>query len=219
MGGCLLVPTDGGGRLQVALDYRQSYLMAGMATKGLEVHANMGSLSTVAARYSHFGDADYNEQQMSLAYGLHVNRWLQLGVAGRYLYSGTADAWYQPEHYLAAALIARAILGNRCEIALLAGTRPWDEARPWRWHASLGYRPVEGLLAVVEAESEECMRARLGLEYCYEKLFFIRSGLATNPLTLSFGLGWRQQHYSIDLATEVHSALGLTPQVTLSVCL
>ena len=63
-------------------------------------------------------------------------------------------------------------------------------------------------------ESEERMRFRLGAEYRYEKYLFFRAGMATAPLTLTFGLGFMHEIYRIDLAVEHHNILGLTPQIS-----
>ena len=81
------------------------------------------------------------------------------------------------------------------------------------------YRPVSDLITVVELSSDERPRFRCGMEYAYQQRYFARVGLSTNPLLMTFGLGCRVSHYHIDLGTEVHPVLGLSPQISLGLCL
>lgn len=107
-------------------------------------------------------------------------------------------------------------VGNRTSVNLLAGTRPWDRVHPYRVHLQATYRPLPQLLTIVEAESEDRTRLRIGMEYRYENLCFVRTGFSTSPIAFTFGLGTRQRRYAIDLAVEAHSALGITPQTSLT---
>ena len=74
----------------------------------------------------------------------------------------------------------------------------------------------EAYTVVAEAESEECTRLRLGMEYAYRRLLFVRAGMATRPTVLTFGFGVRADRYSVDLAADMHSTLGVTPHLTLT---
>ena len=91
--------------------------------------------------------------------------------------------------------------------------------RPWRAHAQVAYRPVSQVLAVVEAESEDRIKIRFGMEYNYSGLLFFRAGFATNPLTAAFGLGVKYRWLSIDIGVETHRVLGMTPHTSLTLWL
>ena len=54
------------------------------------------------------------------------------------------------------------------------------------------------------------------MEYTIVEGWLLRSGLATRPVVLTFGVGARGRYGSIDIAVEVHDALGITPQTSLS---
>lgn len=210
-GSALFVP----GVRQVDIGYRQQFLMPGMADKQLHLQLPTGSLGTAVARYAHNGNADYHEQQLMLGYALRVNEWLHVGVAGRWLHLGTSDPHYRPQQWLAASALLRASLG-RSALTFVAGTRPWDEQQRWRLHLQASYRPASSLLTVFELEQEERLRLRMGMEYRLHEMFYFRVGMASHPTLLTFGFGARWQHYSVDLAAEVHSNLGLTPHTTLT---
>lgn len=202
----------------VDIGYRQAFAAAGMATKHVGAGWTLGTLGAVEARYSHFGDADYNEQQLSAACRMAVDERLDVGVEGRYCRLAVGDGHYEPRQWMALAATARLRLGRRLQLSALAGTRPWDTTRPWQAHVTAAYRPVEKLLTLVELESEERTRLRLGMEYCYGKILFFRAGMATAPVVLTFGLGVRYGNYVADIAVESHSTLGLTPQISLALC-
>ncbi|MBO7101553.1 MAG: hypothetical protein J6V98_05970 [Bacteroidales bacterium] len=213
MGGSLIYDL---GERCVGLDYRQGFLLAGMGDKSLRLVWPTGRTGAVVAHYQHHGNADYHEQQATAGYAIRAAEWLQVGVAARYLHLGTSDGHYPARQWLAASALLQAAIGDKTTLMLTAGSRPWDSVRPYRLHAQVQYRPLPQLLTVLEAESEECARLRMGMEYCYREQFYLRSGLATRPLLLTFGLGFRQHHYAIDLAVEVHNTLGLTPHTSLT---
>lgn len=214
MGGCLLVDTD---KRTVSMGYRQGYALAGMADKRLTLLWPTGKVGLAAATYMHHGTLDYHEQQASAGYALHATEWLLVGVGGTWLNVGTSDPHYTPQHWLAATAYLQASVA-RTQLALLAGTRPWDSMHPYRLHLQAQYAATTHLLTVVEIELEECARARMGMEYDYENRVLVRAGMATAPLVATFGIGFRHKVFCIDLGAEVHQTLGITPHTTLTIC-
>lgn len=219
MGGCLLLLPDSGTCASVA--WRQGYMMQGMATRHLTASTSLGRVGRVAANYSHFGDADYHEQQATLATTMRVASWLTVGVYGIYSNIGTADVHYRQQHWLDGGIIMQ-IAENQLSAwggYFVTNSRGWDEERPVGMRVGITYRPLAELLTAVELSSEERLRMRIGMEYVYSSRYYARAGLSTNPLILTFGLGCRLSRYNIDLATEVHPVLGLSPQISLGLCL
>ena len=213
MGGCFVADDT---VRHVAVDYRRGYMLAEMADKRCSVVWPTRRIGTIYADYLHHGDAAYHEQQLMAGYGLRVLPWFRVGVGASYLHVGTDDAWYEPRRWLGASVTAAADVGRSVRIAVLAGSRPWDELRPWRAHVQMAYRPIVPLLTVVELESEERVRVRAGVEYCYRDLLFVRAGMVTRPVVATFGVGVRYRWLSIDLSAETHRVLGLTPQTTVT---
>lgn len=213
MGGVFLPPAEQTRAVQ--LDYRHGYLATGMADKRLRVAWPIG-IGSVTASYTHHGNLDWHEQGAAAGYLLRATSWMRVGVEAQYLHLGTSDGHYQPQQWLGATAMILAEPGRNTGLNLLAGTRPWDKKHPYRIHLQATYRPLPQLLTVVEAEREERTRLRMGLEYLYEQVCYVRTGFSTAPVTFTFGLGTRQRHYSIDLAVEVHSSLGITPQTSLA---
>lgn len=210
LGGSLLCDFDG---RYVALDWRRGYRLSALDDKTLSLQLPLGA-GTALAAYSHRGTVDYHEQQAMAAYVMPLTNGLRAGMSARWLQRGTSDAHYESRQWLAPSALLQASW-QATSLTLLAGTRPWDESRPWRMHLQAAYRPLPQLLTIAELECEERTRMRLGMEYIYD-CWQLRGGMATQPVVLTFGLGMRRPHYSIDLAVEVHSALGITPQTTLA---
>lgn len=215
LGGALLFDTD---TRHVDVSYRQEFMLAGMADKRLSLVWPTGKVGTAMASYIHHGNIDYHEQQAMAAYAIRPLSWLLVGVGGEYLHVGTSDAQYVPRHWLAATVYSQATVGNRTELALVVGSCPWGRYNKWRARMQVQYRPLVGMLTVLEGEVEDRARLRFGMEYNHRGPFFFRAGLSTAPVVGTFGLGFRYSHFCIDLAAEVHQWLGVTPHTTLSVC-
>lgn len=212
MGGCFLPSIC---EPNVAVSYRQGFMLTAMADKGLTAVLPTKRTGVAAVSYLHHGNTDYFEQQASVGYGIGILSWLMVGVEARYLNLGTSDAHYRPQHWLSAAARVRMTVGKRTLLSLSAGTRPWDDSHPYSLHLQMSHAPVKGLLAVVEGESEDKARLRLGIEYCMDEGISFRAGASSAPLAVTFGLGFRHRRFSIDLAAESHRSLGITPHTSL----
>lgn len=203
------------GERGAGIDYRQEFMTNGMADKAIWLSAPVHGSGQVGVHYSHYGNLDYHEQQLGAGYALRATEWLRIGASARWLHLGSSDSRYRPRQWLAAELLLHMEPSTSTSFEVAAGTRPWDSCA--RFHLRLGtaYRPVSQLLTALAVEQEDRLRFRLGMEYGYEKHFFVRAGMHTAPVTFCFGLGIRYGHYAFDLAAEVHSVLGITPQTSL----
>lgn len=213
MGGVGLFDLD---HRQVSVDYRQDFLVSAMAEKSIRIVWPTTKTGSWAVDYSHHGNLDYHEQQAAACYALQATHWLIIGVEGRYLQLGTSDTRYQPQQWLAAAVRMHISPSHTTTIDLIAGTRPWDQSHPYRLHLQTTYRPSTQWLTVVEVESEDRLRMRMGMEYLHADFLALRAGLATHPMTFTCGIGLRYQSLSFDLCIGSHPALGLTPQTSLT---
>ncbi len=190
-----------------------------MATKKLNVSLPLGHRGITTVRYSHFGDGAYHEQQATAGIGMAVNEWLTAGVYAIYSNIGTNDAHYDSQHWLDGGIALQTVASKTFSAYLTANSRRWSTTRPIGGRLGATYRPTDGLLTVAELAADEFTRFRCGMEYTYEHHLAARIGLATNPLKMTFGMGYSDSHYHIDFATEVHPTLGLSPQISLGLCL
>lgn len=72
-------------------------------------------------------------------------------------------------------------------------------------------------LLSIEAEKdlEYAFRFKSGLEYQVVEQFYLRAGVATQPLELSFGFGYHLKKVHIDFGTTYHQILGWSPHFSL----
>ena len=148
---------------------------------------------------------------------------IAVGVALHYLYSGTSDPYYTPQHLATFSLAThyrpneRLVVGVKVYNPVSMRLTSSEEVHtPILFTLGASYRLADELLAVAELEKQlyhpESMR--FGLEYGWNKLFYARAGVATQPLIWSLGLGVKRSHYAIDIAVQQHAVLGLTPQLS-----
>lgn len=217
LGGCFVPerPTA----TTVETGYRRGYMMHGMATRSLQASMPLGAHAMTAVRYTHFGDTDYHEQQLGIGAAIVATKWLTVAAGARYSHIGTTDGHYHAQQRLDAGAAMLAAIGTAADIWIAAGSRRWSTTRPVEARIGLAYRPSAAWTSVFELTSDDRTRLRYGMEYTHNSHIAVRTGMATNPLILTFGMGYADRHYGIDLATEVHPVLGVTPQLTLRLCL
>ena len=211
LGGSFIVGEERG----VELSYLSRYLLPELAEKRISLFSPLGKRGYAECSYMHHGTTDYHEQQLSASYRIAATDWLAVGVGARYLHLGVDDVHYQSCQYVAADVVMLLSAGKRTSFRLLAGTRPWDDAHPFRGCMQMTYRPGMNLMTLMSVESEERVRKRMGLEYSYDHFLFLRAGMYTAPLTVTFGVGVRWKNVSCDIAAEAHNILGISPQTTL----
>lgn len=216
MGGCFMADDT---MRRVSVSYSQAYLLADMADKGVSVVWPAPRIGTFGAIYRHHGGAAYHEQSAAVGYGLKVASWLKAVVAACYMHVGTDDAYYEAQQWLGASAMLMAAVGSRVTVTVTAGSRPWAGVSLWRMHVQMAYRPLAKVLTIVELEKEERLRLRMGMEYDYHGTLFFRAGMATNPMTATFGIGVRMSRLTVDVGASVHRVLGVTPQTTLTLWL
>lgn len=215
MGGCFMPDT---GRLHVRLSYRQAYLMPELADKSIGIGSHLGSYGHLSASYSHFGDANFFQQQAAASYCLQMADWLLAAAGLAYSNTGTADPHYIPTHWLSAEAAVQFKPSDNL-LLTVAATSPASLKSPFRWQLQAAYKPSSRLTTLVEADFGTHNRLRTGLEYAYGNCLFARVGLSTAPLAPSFGVGINYAHLRFDLSAELHSALGLSPHTSLTLWL
>ena len=217
LGGCLISLPDS--KPYIGIGWRQGFMANGLATRTLNATIPILERGLFFGRYTHFGDHTYHEQQATAGVGLSVNNWITTGIYVIYSHIGTDDAHYDSQQSLDGGIALQATASKNFTTYLTAHSRRWDSSRVIGGRLGATYRPSEGLLAVVEMASDEHIRFRGGVEYTYNQAIAARIGIETHPLSLTFGVGYSNQRYHIGIATKAHSVLGLSPHLSLGLCL
>ena len=82
----------------------------------------------------------------------------------------------------------------------------------------LSYQFTNDFVAQCELEKNserEGFQLRSGFEYQVLKRFFLRTGVQCNPNLLRFGIGYEIHHLHVDVAAQLHQALGTSLQISM----
>jgi hypothetical protein len=58
------------------------------------------------------------------------------------------------------------------------------------------------------------LRVKVGMDYQMLDNFYFRAGLATKPVELSFGFGYKFKQFQCDLGSSYHQILGWSPHIS-----
>lgn len=177
---------------------------------------------TFGVGLTHFGYSQYNQSRLGLAYGMMLSKTVSAGVGINYHtvrlsggYGGseciTAEGGiiYQPLQKITLGAHVfnptRSTLGSNLNLTTSFGI-------------GMVYRPVDNVLIAIQGDdnTQSSPIIRTGIEYSPAKSLSLRAGISSNPMSLSFGLGWIVKSICFDIAFSYHQVLGYTPYISLS---
>ena len=165
----------------------------------------------------YFGFEQYNEQRIGLAYGRRLLDKLSIGAQFLMLNTRIPEYGNKAVFTFEAGVLAELLPQLNLGIHLFSPARiqlAEEENLPTVLKLGLSYLPSNklSLLAELEKDIDFAARAKFGLEYQIIEPLFLRLGVATQPTTLSFGLGFAlASGLRIDIASSYHQVLGFTP--------
>lgn len=197
------------------ISYSQHFLTKGLADKAMAAQVGVGRRGAIVAGYLHHGNLDFHRQHAAAGYRIMAGRRLNVGAELHYCHLGTSDPAYSSQQGVGGTFTATWFAGPHTTLSIAGGSYPDPDSR-LAMSAQLAYRPTPLWLTLVEAEYSGHAVLRLGIEYKLFDAVFIRTGIQTHPATASFGIGVAYHRYRIDIGTSLHSELGPTPSVSLS---
>lgn len=177
---------------------------------------------TFGISLTHFGYSQYSQSRFALSYGMKLSSNIYAGVGLNYHTLKLAN------EYGSASCISveGGIIYNPIEKLTLGAhiinptqsTFGSSKKLPTSFGLSLAYKPNRNIILIVQGDDNTQYKTvfRTGIEYNPIKRVSIRTGIASNPTEVSFGLGWRVKHMVFDLAFSYHQILGYTPFASLS---
>jgi hypothetical protein len=204
------------------LSYENRFLVPELGSQGFAfaIPTLSGVLGTSVTR---FGYKNYNETKIGLSFARKISTKASAGIQLNYHSTFIGDQHGQKgnvsfEAGARAEILPELFMGlhifnpTRTRIAEYN-----DERMPTIIRVGFGYWYSEKVVVTLESEkdidAENVVRA--GLEYRVVKELFLRTGVSTNPLLTSFGIGLELNHFKVDLATSFHQKLGYSPQISL----
>lgn len=173
----------------------------------------------VSAGY--FGFDLYNEKKAGLAYSRLLTENIAAGIQCDYL--GTSIA----EYGNASAFTFEAGMMVKIGDKITTGAHVFNPVRvssgiagekiPTTLDIGISYEPDKKVLLTTEAfkDIDQPAQFRAGVEYRIADALHLRCGIQTNPSIYTFGVGINVKNLKIDLASQYHPVLGITPGVAL----
>ena len=215
MGGCFSVDTVGN---HVRLAYRQPFGLGTVADKHIDGALRLKGGGVAMASYTHHGSSDYYRQQALMGYGLRLASWLRGGTRIGFHRVATSSPYYEPQWNVVGEAYLLARVAGKVRFALLLGTHPEGGEPNRRGTLQVGYS-LPQVEIVAEAEATDKVRVRVGAEYNYREVVFLRAGVATGPVVATCGVGLKYKYFSFDFGVESHNILGLSPHTSLTLWL
>ena len=172
---------------------------------------------------SYFGFSKFHEVKAGIAYAMLLDENLAAGVQLDYFYTHI-DGFYGNAHSVAAEI---GIIYKPLE-SIFIGTHVFNpfqsaqfgrvEKMPMTFRFGTGYQVQDNLILTAEYEFDldKTARFKAGLEHELIEDFYIRTGIITNPVTNSFGVGYAWDRLSLDMSFSRHIILGYSPQFSLN---
>ncbi|MEM9897070.1 MAG: hypothetical protein AAF789_11940 [Bacteroidota bacterium] len=177
---------------------------------------------TFGASFYKFGDDNFSQQKIGLAFANKI-QFISLGVGLDLIqYSinevGTRQAL--SIQFGGIAQITKALLFGAHIFNLSQSQigRESEEPLPTIMKAGLSFRPSDELMLNAEIEKELVFREvfKTGIEYQVIKKVFARTGIRTNPITGTFGVGFYPKKFQFDYAFSNNANLGGIHDLTIA---
>ena len=210
-------------QISVGLSFRENFLLSELSYKNVAVALPVTKNGTVGAQYTHFGNSNYNEQRAKLMYAQQFGKMFSLGVEFDYLHSGVADVEYDKFNMFTFGVGMQFYASEKLQFGAYIfnpiSTHYATEINmdvPALFRVGTAYQFVPNGIATVEFEKDMNYdnNLRFGLEYKFFDFLMARLGISTTPVVYSLGFGIDREKWQLDLGMQVHTVLGVTPQVS-----
>jgi hypothetical protein len=178
---------------------------------------------TFGLSYSYFGYEEYNESKIALGFGKTFGKsfsagiqlnWHRIYIMGdfgnRNTLSVEGGIQYKP--------VEKVRIGAHLFNPTRSKLSPHDQDTiPTIYRAGVSYRPFEKIWLGIETEKTlgKELRLKSGIEYNIIPGLFLRTGIVTNPVQNTFGIGYEVAWARADIAFTHHQILGFTPHFTI----
>lgn len=170
----------------------------------------------------YFGYSNYNETQLSLAYGRSLGSRIDIGAKFNYYNLRIPSYQTSSTFYFEAGMLMH--LSEKLHAGFsvynpVGGNlnKSGDEKIAFVYRGGLGYEVSDKFFLSAEIIKEENKNVGVNAVFEYEMVrqLLLRAGINTVTAQPFAGLGLKFGHFRIDVATAWHQQLGLTPAVML----
>lgn len=198
----------------------QRFLLRELQTVAAAVALPTAS-GTFGLTLQHFGVEAFREQQFGLAYARPLTENMSIGTRVLLLHTSIPEYGSRTNFTFELGFLTQLLpelrlgahLYSPMRVELAAG-----EHLPTIFRLGLAYLPSERVMLTAEIEKDIDFPARtkVGVAYKLVEQVHLRTGMATNPVNIAFGLGYQLKNgLTFDLASVYHQWLGFTPTASL----
>ncbi len=190
--------------------------------KALNLYSGVINVPTQQGNFgleaNYFGEANFNEYQLGLAYARSVGSNLDLGV--QFNYYGYRIPGYQQASAITFQIGAIAYLTDQLSAGIqvynpVGGylSKAHDEKLASLYQFGISYEPSESVIVTGTVRKEEGRDANViaGIFYQFDKRFFARAGIQTENASPFGAAGIAFSDFRIDLSVSYHPQLGFSP--------
>ncbi|HCT31453.1 MAG TPA: hypothetical protein DIW31_12180 [Bacteroidales bacterium] len=171
---------------------------------------------------THFGYSQFSQSKFGISYGMMLSKNISAGIGINYhsvkIVNGYGSAGcITAEGGIIYKPIEKISIGAHVYNPTQSSFGD-NQNLPTTFGLGIAYQPTESVLILVQGDDNTLTSPtfRTGLEYSPVKKLSFRAGLISNPMSLSFGLGWNVKNLNVDLAFSYHQVLGYTPYISLA---
>jgi hypothetical protein len=208
--------------LQVGVHHENRFMVPefGLQALALAVPARPG---TIGLSYTYFGFSRYNESKLGLAFGRRFGEKLAAGVQVNYLHTYIAGDYGTAGNItVEGGFIAQPADGFYIGVHVYNPSRTsvktyYNDPIPVIFKFGVAGHFDQKIIAVAEVEKEPDYSPvfKAGIEVGVHGPLFLRTGIKSDPVQASFGIGYIFGSLFADLAFTNHQQLGLTPHFSL----
>ena len=190
------------------LYYENQWLLKETAFKSGAVTKSVSGIGCFGLSVCQYGWSQFSQNLFSIAYARDFGPYLQMGLRADWIWLHFGEAY--PD---------RSAPGFELGIQSQVTEKLWLGASLFnieRMKFGLAYQFTENFVGQLEVEKDSQrpgVRLGGGLEYTLFERFQIRAGAQHNPNILSFGVGYLVRKIQIDVAAQMHQALGASLQI------
>lgn len=186
----------------------------------MPVNDDLGMAITI----QRFGDKLYNQSAVGIAAGHQIGRF-SLGLKAGYIQNAVSSPSLSFSRKALVfefggivTLSSKLFFGAHAfNVTQSAYSGDYGRRVPTILRTGFTYQPQNNLTlsAEMEKNTDQPLIFKTGLEYKAWKQLFLRTGVASRPLTSHFGAGFKARSFVIDYAVHAHMQLGLSHHLSL----
>lgn len=209
---------------EIGLHYENKFLIQELGLSSLSFALPTKKSGTFGLNYNHFGYAKYNENKIGLSYAKMFGGTFAASVQIDYFQTHIDEEYGNKGVPVAEiGILSQPVKGlyigaHAFNVSRTKMDNYSNERIPTTFKLGLGYAFSEKALVCIETEKDIDKKAvfKGGIEYQLLVNLYLRTGIITNPVQNTFGIGYKMKKFKADIAFATHPVLGLSSQISIS---